>query len=86
VVEAYCAEFEKDNPSASTTFTLGSLDATLACIVQAAHQLSTEATQAAVWMHTDRATYAHINAKFPVSRADWTAAQDVIRRCRGAAP
>ena len=82
VVEAYCAEFEKDNPSEATTFQLGSLDPTLACIVQAAGHLSTEATQAAVWMHTDRATYEHITAKFSVSRSDWMAAQAVVQRCQ----
>lgn len=84
VLEAYCAEFEKDNPSASTTFQLGDVDAPLACILQAAGALSTEAMPAAVWMQTDRVPYDHIHAKFPVSRADWQAAQAVIQRCRPA--
>ena len=81
VLDAYCAEFEKDNPGPSTHFSVGSVDPVLACILEGALSLSVQARQAAVWIYTDKATYSHVNQKFSVSRSDWDAAAAVVRNC-----
>lgn len=81
VLEAYCAEFEKDNPGSSTHFSVGSVDPVLACILEGASNLSVSARQAAVWIYTDKASYNHVNQKFSVSRSDWDAAAAVVRNC-----
>ncbi len=81
-LEGYCMEFEKDNPSSNTTFSMTSPDPVLACILSEANGLSTDAKQAAVWIYTDHATFEHVNEKFSVSRADWDAAEAVVRKCQ----
>lgn len=87
VLSAYCAELEKDNPSDTTTFMLVEApDPVLGCIERQGRALSVEAKQAAVWMHTDKATYAHVNEKFDVSRAEWAEAEAVFQACRAASP
>jgi len=83
ILNAFCAEFEKDNPSTSTTFSLRPADTTTACIAQQSTKagLSIEATQAAIWIHTDRISYEHMNEKFDISRADWDRAVRVAAAC-----
>jgi hypothetical protein len=85
VLGAFCVQFEKQNPSPSTSFTLRGRDPVLACIARQTRTLSVEAIQAAVWMHTDNVTFGHINEKFPVSGQDWAAAQKAFQTCQGAA-
>lgn len=82
IVDAYCVDFEKNNPSPNTHFALDTIDSFLACILGSSSALSTEARQAAVWIHTDDVTYGRLNKKFPVSASDWSAAQDVVRGCQ----
>src|SRR5712692_370161 len=82
VLTAFCPKFEKDNPSPNTTFSLEKPDPMLACIMSAGKGLSIAAEQAAVWMYTDRTTYDHVKHKFPVKRADWSAAETVVDHCR----
>lgn len=86
ILSAFCAEFEKDNPSASTPFTLEPPDPTLACVLTRSRNLSVATQQAAVWMYTDHLTYQHMNEKFSVSPAEWAAAEPVVRACTAAAP
>jgi hypothetical protein len=81
VLEAFCLEFEKDNPSSATRFSFEPFDPVLACILNEASQLSTQAKQAAVWIYTEKASFSHVNAKFYVSRSDWDAAAAVVSRC-----
>lgn len=83
VVSAFCASFEKDNPSTGTTFTLQPPDPALACILTRGRALSIPARQAAVWMYTDRITFAHMREKFDVQRSDWMSAQAVVQWCAG---
>ena len=82
VLDAYCAEFEKENPSPGGGYAMGAVDAVIACILDKAARLSTAARQAAVWIHTDQATYAQVRDKFRVSKKDWKAAESVVRKCR----
>jgi TQXA domain-containing protein len=83
VLKAFCAEFHKDNPSESTQFTLRPPDTTLACIARQSLKAnsSLEATQAAVWMYTDRLTFQEMSEKFRISSADWSAAQEIVSAC-----
>ena len=81
VLEAYCAEFDKDNPSASNSFTLTNPDPILACLLRETTQLSIAAKQAAIWIHTDRVTFEHMNEKFSISNSEWLEAQAAVKRC-----
>jgi hypothetical protein len=83
ILNAFCVEFHKDNPSESTHFILRSPDTTLACIARESLKLnsSLEATQAAVWMHTDRLTFQEMNEKFSISSADWNTARQLVSTC-----
>jgi hypothetical protein len=83
VFDAYCTDFEKDNPSAGTKFTLGKVDSVLACILGRAS--STEVKQAAVWIYTDKASFSHVNQKFTVSQSDWDAATAIVKQCSATA-
>jgi len=83
LVEAYCAEFEKANPTRSTRFRMARPDPTLACVLReaASRRLSVRATQAAVWILTDRVSYGKVRGKFPVSVDEWNAAVEVAKAC-----
>ena len=48
LLEAFCSDFEKDNPSSATPFTLRPVDPILACIFTEGSRLSVPAKQAAV--------------------------------------
>jgi hypothetical protein len=84
ILEAFCAEFHKDNPSESTHFTLKPPDQVLACIARGGKGLSVSAYQSAVWMYTDNATFSEVNEKFDVSRQDWAKGEALFRRCQSA--
>ena len=79
VLDAYCTDLEKDNPSSETKFTLGKVDPVLACILN--ESSSTIVKQAAVWIYTDKASLRHVNQKFTVSQSDWDAAKVIVSRC-----
>lgn len=84
VLSAYCAEFQKDNPSPNSRFTVEPPEETLACILSNAEKqgLSVQATQAAVWIYTDHVDYGTMSHKFSISESDWTAASAVANACR----
>jgi hypothetical protein len=67
VLEAYCAEFHKGNPAASTAFTMTTADPVLSRILAEGKKrsLSTQAIQAAVWIATDKVTYEQMKGRFP---------------------
>lgn len=83
IFEAYCMEFHKDNPSDSVGFALGTHDSALACILEKAKQdsLSESATQAAVWIRTDKIRKVDLTGKFEVSESEWEQAMAIIKRC-----
>lgn len=82
IIEAYCADFDKDNPSESVTFSLGREDAVLACIVKQSGSLSVSAIQAAVWIYTGNVTRTAMDRKFSVSGDEWATAQALVQKCR----
>jgi hypothetical protein len=82
VLDAYCAEFEKDNPSQGSGFSLDTVDTVSACIFSKATDLSSAAKQAAVWIHTDKASFEQVNYKFRVSKSEWKSAESIVRKCQ----
>jgi hypothetical protein len=80
-LSAFCAAFEKDNPSLGSTFSVEAPDPALACITRRSANLSVAGRQAAVWIYTDQISYEHMNQKFRVSLADWSAAQQAAAAC-----
>ena len=80
ILEAYCADFEKNNPSNSTRFSVRRVDPVLQRILEETSGLSIPAKQAAVWIYTDHVTYSHVNEKFRVSRSEWEAALAAVKR------
>jgi hypothetical protein len=84
VFDACCTDFEKDNPSTGTQFSLGKVDPVLACILSEAS--STIVKQAAVWIYTDKSTFSHVNDKFTVSQSDWNTATAIVKKCLAKIP
>jgi hypothetical protein len=79
VFDAYCTDFEKDNPSTGTQFRLGKVDPVLASILGQSN--STTVKQVAVWIYTDKASFSHVNQKFNVTQSDWDAAAAIAKKC-----
>jgi hypothetical protein len=84
VLSAYCIQFEKQNPSNSTGFSLERPDPALACIARKGTMLTVPAMQAAVWMQSDQITYAHMTEKFSITEQDWSAGRAVFQECQDA--
>ena len=82
VLTAYCMQFEKENPSDATRFSLKPPDPALARIAEKGASLTVPAMQAAVWMQTDKITYYQMNQKFPITPEDWAAGETVVLECR----
>ena len=82
-LDAFCVDFHENNPSATTSFTLRSPDSTLECISSGsmASELPIAATQAAVWMYTDRVTFDEMASHFSVSPNNWNAGLKVAAAC-----
>ena len=81
ILDAYCAELEKNNPSAGSGFSMDTVDPQIACILSEAVNLSPVTKQAAIWIYTDKASFSHVNNKFSVSKTDWHVAESVVKRC-----
>jgi hypothetical protein len=85
VVEAYCAEFHKDNPPPDKfDFRVAATpDPVLACILNGARKdkLPIAGTQAAIWIHTDHATFSEMNTRMGISKEEWSKAETVASRC-----
>ena len=86
ILDAYCAEIEKDNPSMDGQYALGQVNPIIACILARSDDLSVPARQAAVWIHTDKASFEQVDEKIPIKKSDWKAAMALARRCQKAGP
>ena len=84
ILEAYCAEFHKGNPSPSNVFRIQAPDPILSCILLAGKKrnLSVQAIQAAVWIVTDNLTYVSMNTRLPISHPDWQSAKAIADLCQ----
>jgi hypothetical protein len=85
VVEAYCAEFHKDNPPPDRfDFDVAATpNPVLACILNGARneRFSFEGTQAAVWIRTDNVTFGAMITRMSIAKAEWAKAEAVASRC-----
>jgi hypothetical protein len=83
VLEAYCAEFHKSNPSPNDTFELTAPDPGLACVLRRSAGLSRAAVQAAVWVHTDGVGLEQMRRRFRVSPAEYEKGKAAAAVCPG---
>lgn len=85
VIEAYCAEFHKDNPPPDRfDFQVAATpDPVLACILNEARKekLSVAGTQAAVWVHTDHVNFPEMSTRMGIGKEEWSKAETVASRC-----
>lgn len=86
VLNAFCMNFEKDNPSVNDNFSVHSPDPALACILKNSKTFSVPARQAAIWIFTDSISYEHMNQKFSVSLQEFSQGQRVVDHCRSSQP
>ena len=84
VLEAYCLDFDRDNPSGSTGFSVGEpASSDVQAILQALQkvplsQRSIGAIQTAIWTVTDDLCERELQARFQVSAADLEAAEGIL--------
>jgi hypothetical protein len=85
VIQAYCAEFHKDNPPPDRfDFQVAAQpEPVMACILDGARKekLSVQGTQAAVWIHTDHVTFQEMNTRMDIGNGEWSKAEAVAARC-----
>lgn len=83
VLEGYCAEFAKADPAATTRLMLHRADPTLTCVLTQAKArgLNPWSIQAAVFIVTDRVTYAELNPQLPMSPEDWNLGSAIATFC-----
>jgi hypothetical protein len=82
IPSAYCVDFDEDNPSEASRFTLDAPQrAVYRCIVDTGADLSIGAVQAAVWMQSDGLSYDQMTERFEITRADWNSGQTVFQTC-----
>jgi hypothetical protein len=67
-------------------YALGQVNPIIACILARSDDLSVPARQAAVWIHTDKASFEQVDEKIPIKKSEWKAAMALARRCQKAGP
>lgn len=86
VIEAYCAEFHKDNPPADKfDFGVGvPVEPGMVCVLdEARHQkLSVAGTQAAIWIRAEHVTFSEMNTRMSIGSTEWSRAEAVASHCR----
>jgi hypothetical protein len=80
IIEAYCLDFDKDNPSSSSSYRLLSVDPRAKKIILAGmeRKLSPEVIQAAIWMDRGGLTESALKQRFPVDDNDIKAARSLL--------
>jgi len=84
LLEAYCLDFDRDNPSDSTGFSVGEpVSSDVQAVLEALQEVplsqrSMGATQAAIWAVTDNLCESELRARFPVDTADLEAAASIL--------
>ena len=83
VVEAYCLDFHKNNPSTNDTFTISTLDRKSERILRAGSQESASigAIQSALWMDRGVST-SRLKSRLPVTDDDIQRAREILRRAQ----
>lgn len=72
VVEAYCLDFHKDNPTAGSHFAMTTPDTRMAKLLQRAMEQyrSVGVIQAAVWTDRDKVSAVELKARYPVTDSE----------------
>ena len=84
LLEAYCLDFDRENPSGDTGFSVGELASPqVQAVFEAlgkvpAAQRAIGAIQTAIWVVTDDVCERELQARFQVGAADLEAAQDIL--------
>jgi hypothetical protein len=83
VLVAYCADFDKKNPSSGNKMAIQGLDARAACVIEEGRKrsLSTQAKQAAMWITRERVPFDRMRVSFPLSQDYYNQAEAVARSC-----
>ena len=85
VIEAYCAQFHKDNPPADKfDFGVGApVEPGMVCVLNEARnqKLSVAGTQAAIWIHAEHVTFSEMNTRMSIGSTEWSRAEAVALRC-----
>lgn len=83
LLEAYCLDFEKDNPGATDRFLISTVDGSALALIQALPeaQRSLGAVQASLWLAAGVAK-SEISKRFPVSTAEMAAAERAVVAAR----
>ena len=88
IVEAYCLDFDRDNPVDGSGFTLAPVDARAARLLSAGHAASAnpEAIQCALWLMGGGVSESDLRRRFPASEQDVAAARRLLQQVRGTEP
>jgi hypothetical protein len=80
VIEAYCLDFDRDNPSSSSKFAVAEPDARSRLLVGAARKakLGPDAIQAAIWLDNS-VSESDIQERFPISSANLREARRLLQ-------
>jgi hypothetical protein len=72
IVEAYCLDFDKDNPDAGEKFSISPIDQRMAKIISAGQNASAsiEAIQSALWLDHEKISPSEIKERLSVTDAD----------------
>jgi hypothetical protein len=85
VIEAYCAQFHKDNPPADKfNFGVGApVEPGMVCVLNEARnqRFSVAGTQAAVWIHAEHVTFSEMNTRMSIGPTEWSRAEAAALRC-----
>lgn len=81
VLEAYCLDFEKENPDASTSFTIAGVDTMMQKILSKGRDSSStpQVIQSAIWMYSDNVQPDQIMEKIPASPEDIEKARKLVQ-------
>jgi len=84
LLEAYCLDFDKENPGASNRFSLGAVDGSALALINSLpeDQKSVAIVQAALWL-ADGVPKAAIRERFEVSDADLLIAEITVALVKG---
>ena len=84
ILEAYCLDFDRDNPSGSTGFSVGEpVSSNVQAVLEALQEVPVSqrtigAIQAAIWTVTDDLCESELRTRFPVDTADLEAAASIL--------
>lgn len=83
LLEAYCADFAKGNPSPQSVMRVNGHDARAACVIAEGqrHSFSIQALQAAIWLVREKVPYDRMQSTFPVTQDIYDKAADLANSC-----